>query len=105
MTLPHVLIVAALLAAALAAAAQAPAPMPRARPTPPAATVPGQPRGAEGSGDAGAVVPPPATGDAAVAQPPRNVDPAIDEATGGVDERNRHRSERQPQRRTPRRAE
>lgn len=45
--------------------------------------------------DKGAVVTPPKTGtEDAVITPPRNVDPAIDDATEGVDARNRQQTDK-----------
>lgn len=59
-----------------------------------AGTAPGA-QGASGTGDAGAVVVPPKMDPAAIATPPKRIDPKMDDATAGVDARNRQKSQDQ----------
>lgn len=87
----HILIVTALLSTALAATAQSSGGS--SAPASPDAGMVRQPKGADSSGDSGAVVVPPATDSRSVATPPKNVDPGMDDATGSIDAKNRKQTE------------
>jgi hypothetical protein len=76
----------ALLAAPVVTVAQTAAP---AQPSSSMKTAPGP----AAPGDPGAVVVPPKTDSAAIATPPKNVDPGIDAATEGVDAKNQQKSQ------------
>lgn len=48
-------------------------------------------------GDPGAVVVPPTTDPESIVKPPKHVDPEIDDATKGVDRKNREKSREKPE--------
>ncbi|GIZ53044.1 hypothetical protein [Noviherbaspirillum aridicola] len=86
--------VALVLLTALAASAQAQMAVPAPSPGDAPIRRPADPGMSRSPANSGAVVVPPSTGNEEIVKtPPKNVDPAIDDATGDVDRRNRRLSE------------
>lgn len=85
---------ALLLLAAIASSAQAQMTVPTLTPGDAPIKRPADPGMTRSPANSGAVVVPPPTGnEEIVKKPPKNVDPAIDDATGDVDRRNRDLSQ------------